>query len=51
VEHVCGRFDCHCGIHHRRISYAQRVQPTSETVLLLQGQTVSQQSPQIRAPT
>jgi len=51
AEHVCGRFDCHRGFHHRRVSHAQRVQPTSEAVLLLQGQTVPQQSAQIRTPT
>jgi len=51
AEHVCGRFDCHRGFHHRRVSYAQRIQPTSKTILLLQRQTVPQQSPQIRAPT
>lgn len=51
AEHVCGCLDCHCSFPHCRISYAQCVQPTAKTVLLLQRQAVPQQSHQVRTPT
>jgi len=50
AEHVRGRSDCHRGFSHRRVPHTKRVQPAPETVVLLQRQTVPQESHQIRAP-